>query len=813
MNSTVSDLRFGLRMIAKTPLTSIIAILTIGLGSGLATMTFSAVYGSILRGLPVPGDDRLMIVRQSRLEVGIESVGMSIHDYLDLRRTQTTFEDVAAFYQGSVNLAGDAGAPERFAGAYVSANALSHLGVAPVLGRTFLPGEDAAGSESRIVLGYNVWQHRYAGDPRIVGRSIRVNGEASTVVGVMPEGFGFPFQEDLWLTHRLDAGALQRGEGMALDVFGKLKEGVTPSAAMAELNAISRELASRFPETNRGVGMWALPYHLRYMPPLIRSVLWLMLGSAVGVLMLACTNVASLLLARASLRTREMAVRTALGASRARIVRLLFSESAALAVLGGALGLGLTVLGLGLAGGASAGIRKPFWIGSSFDLPSLLFCAGATALACIAAGTLPALRASSVGVSRALKEAGAGGSGLRLGRMSTALVVGEIAVSATLLVAAGLMTKSVLNAVAVDLGFDTTGVLAGRVTLSEARYQDAGSRDRFFTTLRERIEAEPGVVAAAMATHVPGLGSLEDRVAIEGVPYPSDADQPAVYATSVSQDYFRTVGVEPTLGRDFHALEATAGGDPVVIVSQSFAAHHLGGGEALGHRIRLGLAPARGPWLTVVGVVPDMHVGGGVGGIGDDRRSRERVYLAQGLRDHRSLAFLIRTKADPSEMAPRVRQIVAELDPDLPVYDLAPLEDAIREATWAFRLFARQFSLLAVMALLLAAVGLYGVTAFTVNRRRWEMGLRMALGAPRSSVFRMVLARSGAQLGGGAVVGLGLGATLSRPLRFVLYGVDPHDVTVYAAVVATLGIAGFLACVVPARAATRADPLHAMRST
>jgi len=414
-------------MLVKTPLLSLLAIFTIGLGVALTTQTFSAVYGSILRGLPVPGQDRLMAVDQNWLELDIESMEMSIHDFLALREEQTSFEDLAAFYQGTVNLAGEEGLPERFPGAYVSANALAHLGVPPLLGRVFVPGEDNPGASPLIVLGYHVWRNRFASDPHIVGKVIRVNGEATDIVGVMPEGFMFPFRENLWLPFRMDPAALPRGAGEDLDVFGKLRQGVGQEAAQAELTTIANGLAERFPETNTGVGMGLQRYELRFMPQEIRAVLWVMLAATFGVLLIACANVANLLLARATTRTKEVAIRTAMGASRFRVVRQLMVESAFLALLGGALGFVLSVWGMKIYTDFAAGISRPYWIDPSLDIPVLLFCIGVTLVASLAAGLYPAMRASGLRIGEGSQgseswlvqpphgtvQHGAGGSGDR----------------------------------------------------------------------------------------------------------------------------------------------------------------------------------------------------------------------------------------------------------------------------------------------------------------------------------------------------------------------------------------------------------------
>ncbi|MFC1662195.1 ABC transporter permease, partial [Gemmatimonadota bacterium] len=390
-------------------------------------------------------------------------------------------------------------------------------------------------------------------------------------------------------------------------------------------------------------------------------------------------------------------------------------------------------------------------------------------------------------------------------------VVAEVAISCTILVVAGYMIQSVRNVSRVELGFDPNHVMTGRISLFETEYPGPGSRDQFFTLLKERLEAEAGVASAALGTHLPGLGSFTYFLAVEGEAYSTNRDYPSAAATAVSADYFRTFGVHPVQGRDFSLLETQLGGDPVAIVNQSFADRYFADGGALGRRVRLGISASNRPWMTVVGVVPDMHVGGGVGGLGDDRLRPERIYLPKGLYDHRQFSLAVRTEGPPELISDRVREIVAELNPNLPIYQLSSHDEALKQATWAFKLFGVQFSVFGSLALFLAAVGLYGVMAFSVNQRRREMGVRMALGANAASVLGLVLTRGARQVGLGTALGLGLGATLGGPMRYVLYGVETGDPWVYLLIVAILAFAGFVACILPARAATRTDPVEAMR--
>jgi predicted permease len=810
ISTLLADARFGFRMLVKTPLLSLVAVFTLALGIASTTHTFSSVYGTLLRGVPVPDNERLVFIGATLFERGIDETEMSVHDFEDLREQQRSFEDVAAFYQGTVNVAGDAGPPERFAGAYVSGNALPLIGVQPALGRLLRADEEGPDAPPVVVIGHHVWQNRYAGDPDIVGRVIRVNGVATEIVGVMPEGFRFPFLEDVWLPHRIDVDAVERGAS-DLEVFGRLRRDTGMAAAQAELSAFAAAQEQLHPESNEGVGAVVKPYAERFMPLEIQAVMWVMLAATFGVLLIACTNVANLLLARSSVRAREIAVRTALGAGRWRVVRQLLMESLVIAVLGGAVGVLLAWVSIVGYAGLIADIYKPYWIRFGMDVPVLLFSLGVSGLAAILAGTLPALRASGLDVGEQLRDESRASSSLRLGRLARGLVVTEIAISCALLVAAGFMIRSVVNVNSIEFGFETEGILTGRVGLFENDYPDEAAREAFFGDLEERLASEPGVERVALTSDLPGLGGPRYYFGVEGAAYATDNDYPVVRTAFVSEDFFQTFGVELVRGRSFDAVEASGEGDPVVVVNESFAATYLQGTPVLGERIRLGLSESTRPWHRVIGVVPDMHVGGNVGGIGDDLVRPERAFFPLRTADLAFASFAVRTQNDPDALAPRMRGIVAEIDPNLPVYELQPLDRALDQATWAFGLFGSLFTIFGAAALFLAAVGLYGVMAFGVSQRRREIAVRLALGARPGRLIGTIVRDGAVQLALGVSLGLGLGWLTSRSMRVVLYGVEASDPSVYGVIVLTLVGTGLLASFIPARAATRTDPADAMR--
>lgn len=811
MSTLWSDLRYGLRMLAKTPGLSFIAVLTIGLGVAFTTHQYSSVYGSVIRGLPVPGHERLVALRENVEPRGIEDSPLPLHDYLDLHDEQSVFDDLGSGYMGTVNLAGEEGPPERFRGAFMSANALELVGVPPLLGRVFREGEDAPGSPPLLVISYHVWQNRFAGDPSVVGRTVRVNGEAAEVIGVMPDGFRFPFMEDVWVTDRQDPDALARRDGIYVEAFGRLKPGVTMETGQAELDRLGSTLEQRFPEENAGVTFDLIPYADRYMPSQITAVLWLMLGATFGVLLIACANVANLLLARASIRTREVAIRTALGADRGRVIRQLLAEALVLALVGGVVGVVLAWVGIDMFNQRLDPIEHPYWIDIRLDAPALLFAFGVTLLACLAAGTIPAIRASGVGVGEILKDESRGSSSFRLGRFSSALVVGEIAVSCALLITAGFMIESVVNLKNVDLGFDPGRLLTGRVGLFAADYPDRPDREQFFQGLQERLEAEPGVTSVALTTNLPALGADRWAISVEGESYPSERDHPVTNGSAITAGFFRTLDVPLLRGRELTTLEAWERDDPVAVVNESFVQEVLHGRDALGTRVRIGGNDSELPWMRIVGVVPDLHVGGGVGGIGDDEVDPQELYVPAGVLDPRFLSAVVSTQGPPSALAPRLREVVADMDPNLPVYQVGTVAEGIQQATWAFGMFGSLFTIFGLAALFMAAVGLYGVMAFSVAQRRQEMGVRMALGASAGDILRMVLRRGGMQLAIGVAVGLLLGYGMGRPLSVMTYEVDLGDPRLYLVIVLTLVLAGLAACIMPARIATRTDPAEAMR--
>jgi putative ABC transport system permease protein len=803
--SLVQDLRFGFRLALRQPGLTAIAVLALTLGIGLTTMMFSIIEGSMLRGLPFEGAERIAAVSSTdSTRPDDERIPVFQHDFVEWREAQRSFEVFAAFYGGTVNVSGSEARPERYDGAFMTASGFDVLRVRPLLGRTFVAADEQPGAPPVVVLGYPVWRDRFQQDPGVVGRSIRVNGRPTTIVGVMPEGFMFPMRQHIWVPLGLDVARLERGEGMPLVAFGRLAEGVSYEQAQAELATLARRQAAEHPKTNEHRGVAVLPYIQAFFGSRVIGTLYTMLGAVLGVLLIACANVANLLLARTATRSREIAVRTALGASRRRIVGQLLAESLALAMLGTALGLVVAHVGLILFSRSIVDTQPPFWIDMRLNGAVLLFTAAITCVAAIASGIVPALQASRCDVNDVLKDEARGTSGFRLGRLSKALVVAEIAVSCGLLVAAGLAIRSIVNLYQTDYGFETASVFTARLGLFAADYPDEPARARFYDELLQRLETLPAARAAAITQALPATGGERPAIAVEGRTYQADRDYPVSSRAAVSPGFFEAFGKQVVRGRDFSGADR-AGAAPVAIVNQSFAAKFFPGEDPIGRRVRVGRSESREPWMTVVGVAPDLYMSG------VENRVPEGVYvpLAQHPPLFASLAVL--AEGDPMRLTSAVRAAVHGLDPDLPLYWVRTMSDTIAENNWHYRVFGSLFMAFGIAALFLAVVGLYGVTSFSVSRRTHELGVRMAMGADRRRVLGHVMRQGAAQLAMGLAVGVLIAAGLSQLLTIMLFGVTPWDPVTFLTVIATLALAAVTAMLVPARRAMRIDPVIALR--
>jgi predicted permease len=810
MNRLLGDIRYGARMLVKRPGLSALGILALALGIGLTTTMFSIVYAAVLKGLPYERSDRLVAIFRNRPAQGIQFMPVGIHDFTDWRAQQKSFDGMAAYYAETVNVSGSEGRPVRYLGAYASANLFDILRVRPILGRTFRPEEDHPSTPPVMILSYRAWQDRFHGDPRVVGESVRTNSEMTTIVGVMPEKFDFPGQMDAWLPLRIDPLAFPRGSGPALEstqlqAIARLRDGVSLETAQTEMSLIGARIAADHPASNQGIGVTVMGQMDVTIGPQARAMLLTMLAAVFGVLLIACANVANLMLARTVSRTKEIAIRTALGAGRLRTISQLLAETLVLAVAGAAVGLLVAKAGIDFFNASAANQELPFWLVVGFDPAVIAFVLALTALSAVLAGTIPALRASTGDVSEILNDEARGSSGLRLGRISKVLVVAQLAFSCGLLVAAGLMIRTIVNVTRFDYGFTTANVYTARLGLFAKDYPTSLAQRQFYDRVRERIRALPGVRAVAYTSDLPARGSQMLRLSVDGATYPAEQDHPRARRVVITHGYFDVFDVKPLTGRTFAETDR-AEAPPVAIVTERFVQRFLAGANPLGKRIKLGEDTA--PWRTIIGVVPNMHLGGAIGQL---EPQDEGVYLPLDQNVINFMSLIVRTAADPMSYASAIQSEVNTVDPALPLYWVRSLEQQYRLDTWFFRAFGTLFMAFGFTALALAVVGFYGVMSFSVGQRTREIGVRMALGAQARSVVRLVLRQGSAQLAVGVLLGLGFAAVLSRGLATMLFGVKPWDPAVFAVVVATLSVSGVAACLIPARRATRVDPIDALR--
>lgn len=793
-------------MLVKHPGLATIAIVALALGIGLTATMWSITWGGILRGLPFDQADRIIHLERTRPSHDIDSYGVPVSDYAAWREQQKSFEDLAAFSEGTVNLSGSEGRPERYEGGFVTAATFPLLRVTPLLGRNFTEEEVRPGGAAVIILGWDVWQNRFGADPAIIGKTIRANGVSREIVGVMPRGFLFPTNASLWLPRIVDPLALPWGQGDLLEVMGRLRDGVTMPQARREFEAIAARLAQDHPKENEGVGPILQPFTEEYVGQEPIIMLWTMMAAVFGVFLIACSNVANLLLARAATRTKEVAVRTALGASRWRIVIQHLGESLVLSLAGMVLGTGIAWLGTRLFMDAIRDTDPPFWIDIRLDGVVLLFTAGISLLAALVSGLIPALQATRANLHDVLKDEGRGTSSLRMGRFSRGLVIVELALAGGLLVAAGFMIQSVVQLARFDFGVPTANVFTARVGLFEASYPDSASRLRFWAELERRLQELPGQQGAALTAVLPGFEGWQQQFAVEGASYPTERDYPSTRQVVVSPGWFHAFGVAPVEGRLLQPGDIQ-GALPVAVVTQGFARTHFGTESPLGRRFRIGNGESTEPWLTVAGVVPDIPFDG----TDNDDSLGTAVFTAVAQGDYHFLSLAVRTNGDPLALTPQVEAVVSGLNPDQPIYWVRTLEEGIARNTWFYGVFGTLFMIFGGAALFLATVGVYGVMSFAVSQRTREVGVRMALGASARDVTTMFLKQGGRQVLIGLSLGILLAFGLARGLSLVLFQVNTANPLMYAGVTLVLAATCLLATFVPARRAMRVDPMEALR--
>ncbi|HEY8174724.1 MAG TPA: ABC transporter permease [Gemmatimonadaceae bacterium] len=802
--SIFRDLRYGARTLRKSPGVMIVATLALGIGIGLSATMWSIIYGAIIKGLPYQDAERIVVVSRTNPSRGPRNrMGVTVHDYYDYAAQQKSFEAFGGSACGTVNVSGTEKA-ERFDGCWMTAEALQIPRVAPIKGRLIRPGEDRAGGERVAVIGYSMWHGRYGGSDDAIGKAIRVNGQPYTIVGVMPEGFLYPNNAKIWIPYQVDPLATKRGDGQQLQVVGRLRPGVSIDAANVELNGIAKRIETEHKDTNEGIRALVQPFVDAYIGPEPTRLLYTMLGAVGFVLLIACANVANLLLDRAAHRTKEVGIRTALGASRMAVVRQFLAEALILSTMGAFLGAAIAQFGVTAFNRALTDTQPPFFIDIRLHPPVLLFIAGVAMLASLFSGFLPAFQSARADINEILKDESRGASSLHIGKLSRALVVFEIALSCGLLVAAGLMTKSVTKLRNIDPGFDVQNVFTARVGFPAGSTADSVKQLRFWEQLPERLAQIPGAQATSVSSGLPGVNMGGRSIIPEGKTYAREQDQPRVRTLNVTPGFFQTFGLHARQGREFSPADRKES-LPVAIVNQKFVETHLKGVDPVGRRFRFPGGADSLTWRTIVGVVPNVFSG-------DNEEPWDATAFTPFAQEPSNFASMsVRTTGAPLSITQQVRDAVASLDPDLPIYWVYSMQEALQRPTWFVRVFGTMFMIFGVIALFLAGIGLYAVMAFSVSRRTREVGIRMALGAKSADVVRLIFGQGMMQLGIGLAVGLLLAAGVSRLLSIILFDVQPRDPTIFGGVVAVLATAGLLACYLPARRATAVDPMIALR--
>ena len=806
----MNDIRFALRQLLKNPGFTAVAVLTLALGIGANTAIFSVVNAVLLRPLPYKNPDRLVWIWENNLPKSIPINPVSPGNLNDWRNESHVFESLSAWDGESFNLT-DHGEPERVLGAKVFADFFAVLGVQPALGRSFLPDEDRVGANPVALLSHGLWQRRFGGDTNILGKTITVDGKSVTVIGITPPTQAVPFSLfELWVPFALDARRMVAHGDRFLRPIGRLKPGVTVKEAQAELGGIARRLEHLYPQENTGAGVSVIPLREMFTGEM-RAPLWVLLGAVGFVLLIACANVANLMLARAAAREKEIALRGALGATRFRLMRQLFTETFLLCALGTGVSLALAVYAVQLLRALVPAVSSNYKVSIpgldeiGIDRWVLVFTLGLSFVTALLCGLAPALKTSRLDFNESLKEGGRTSvTGFRGGRFRSLLVVAEVALALVLLIGAGLMIESFRRVRKVRLGFDCHNVLTMSLSLPESKYPKEEQRAGFYQQLLERVEALPGVKSAAIANYLPLSGHWGSvGFSIEGRPLLAPGDFLVANYCTVSPSYFHTMEIPVLEGRGFAAADRQEA-PHVVIINQTMAGRFWPGEKPIGKRLNLG--DSKNPDVCeIVGVVEDVRH------FGPDAESRAQVYFSHLQSPGKRMSLIVRTAANPLSLTTAARAEVQAIDAMQPVYDVQTLEQLVSQSIAPRRFAMLLLGTFAVVALLLGGIGIYGVISYAVSKRTNEIGIRMALGARRYDVLGLVV-RQGMKL---ALIGVGAGlagaCAVTRVLQSLLFEVKPFNPLIFLLVSLTLTAVALLACWLPARRATKVDPMEALR--
>ncbi|HEY6333672.1 MAG TPA: ABC transporter permease [Blastocatellia bacterium] len=811
METLLPDLRYSVRLLIKSPVFAAVAIIALSLGIGATTAIFSVVNAVLLKPLQFRGPDRIVQIWGKFDRQGIPQNWISEPEFADLRAQARSFESMAAYVPGGANLTGT-GDPVRVNRTLVSASFFPLLGIDAARGRVFIDDEDRPGANNETILGDALWRSHFGADPSVVGKTVELSGQSYVVVGIMPRGFSYPDKTDMWSPIGLGAANPEDRGSHSLDLLGKLTPGVTHQQASSELSSIANALLNQYPKyygNDSGWGLYAVPLKVQLVGD-TRSAMLVLLGAVLFLLLIACANIANLLLARATVREKEIAVRAALGAGRGRIVRQLLTESVMLALAGGTIGFGLGYAAVRafVAFGPKA---TPRIAELAVNWPVLGFAVAVSFLTGLVFGLVPAVQLSRTDLNHSLKESGRAQSRSR-GGLRNVFVVSEIALAMVLLAGAGLMIKSFGRLMAVPLGFNPGHLLAFRIALPEKAYPEDSRVGNFYDRLLDSLRSIPGVESAGAISRLPLSGSyasgktiIEDTSAGPGLPramgrYPFiEADRRVA-----TPGYFESLQVPLLEGRLFTPFD-NVDGPRVVIIDENFARTFWPTADPLGKRVLIGGTPDKPDWGTIVGVVAHVRH------YGLEKEGREQIYFSLDQEPANTMYLSVRTHGDPLSVTGAIRSAVSSLDRGEPMYEVNTMDQLLSNSIAQPRLLVSLFVAFAGVALILAVVGIYGVMSYSVTQRTAEIGVRVALGARKMDVLRLVFFRGLVLTIAGLAIGLGGAMALTRLMGGMLYAVRPTDPATFAAISAVLAVAALSACAIPAQRATRVDPMVALR--
>ena len=830
LDSFRQDVRVGMRVLFKEKSFCFLAVLVLALGIGGATTQFTVVNTILLRGFSFPHPEQLFSVglidpkaSDQNNNFGVGQIPTA-QDYEDLKAAQKSFSMMAAYLNGSTINVTYKNTPQRYTGGYVSEDLFKIVGVSPVLGRDFTAEDNKPGAEKTLILGDEIWRRDFAANPNIIGQSVRVNGKAATIIGVMPHGFKFPFSEELWTPLYNEFPPQPRGDlrlgasNNAPAVMGRLKSGVTLDKVNAEFIALAKHIAQDNPKTNQNfTSASVMPLLNAFTFIGLRQSVWAMLAAVILVLLIACVNVMNMQFGRAALRAKELAIRGALGATRWRLVRQMLTESLVVAAFGAVAGVLLAYWAVDMLVRAFSGspFPLPYWWQFTIDGRVLGFTLLVTLVATVASGLVPAYLSARGNAAEIMKEGGRGNSSRLVNIITRVLVVGQIALTAALLIAATLQIKSIRNQTKLDYGYDENAVYAARMALMEGAYPTQQARSEFFKRVIRSLRTDPQFEHAALSSRFRMTFSGAGQIEVDGQNYLTDRDRPRANYESISDDYFGALGSKILEGRDF-TIDDIDSKQPVAIVNASFTRKYWGNQSAIGHQVRIFNPGQPQPWRTIVGIVPDTLMQGPF----DQQTENAGFYMPLLGSDliTQFCTILVRPRGGlrADTLGPVLSRAVSQLDPDLPIYFPGTPAQFHHELLNGNRIIATLFTIFGIVAFILSAVGLYGVMSFSVNQRTQEFGIRMALGADARRIFRMVMSQGAWQLAIGLVLGAGgvallVGVVAAAALKNMLFKVNALDPTIYFAVAGMLTLVAAASCFVPARRATRVDPMVALR--